>query len=496
VSDQVVARTQSLRLSVEQRASVNDVLAVPVVVDSTRSHSARAIVPRLAGVDATAAVLAATAAASLLWAASAGGAALTPVVTLLLVMSVPLWSAMLVLARAYETRYLYAGSSEMHRVGIAAAMTGLPVLLLSWVALDPSLAWVVVAAGALGLALTLAGRWVVRMHAQRENRSGMVRVRAVTVGRREDVDRLSVRLGQNNYHGWAVVDSVQVGERNTSSIEDLHEIVAVARANSADVVMLAPSGSFHLGSVSTLQRELHTQGIELAFAPPMLEAVGPRVSVDSLCGLPVVRVRPPELNGPRRWLKSLADRVVALVGILLLSPLLLLIALTVRLSSPGPALFTQERIGRGGVPFRMLKFRSMYVDAEERLEALRELNEGAGPLFKLTSDPRVTPFGRWLRRSSVDELPQLFNVLIGQMSLVGPRPALLSEVRQYDAETHRRLLVAPGITGLWQVHGRSNLEWAEAKRLDVRYVENWSLGFDMSILMRTIDVVVRGRGAY
>lgn len=512
MSNQLTAASLDLSLPVRQRRAA-DRLPVPVVVEGTGSVSARAIVPVLVVGDGLAAVVAASTGVLLLRAAAGDWTVLSPLVVALLVVSVPLWSAMLVLARAYETRYLYAGSGEINRVGIAAAMTGLPVLLGSWLVLPPRYAWVVVVTGLLGLGLTLAGRWVARMRAQRQNRAGTVRVRAITVGQRPDVDRLAHRLAQNTYHGWAVVDEVLVDGRWAASQEeaqaegrgahaaadgrvDVAAIVAAARSNQADVVMLAPSGSHHLGSVTGLQRELQAEGIELALTPPMVEAVGPRVSVESLCGLPVVRVRSPELNGPRRWLKSLADRSAALLGLVVLAPLLLLVALVVRLTSRGPALFTQERVGRGGTRFRMVKFRSMYVDAEERLTELRAQNEGAGPLFKLSEDPRITRVGRWLRRSSMDELPQLLNVLVGQMSLVGPRPALVSEVMQYDPDTRRRLLVAPGITGLWQVHGRSDLPWEESKRLDLRYVENWSLGFDLSILVRTVDVVLRRKGAY
>jgi exopolysaccharide biosynthesis polyprenyl glycosylphosphotransferase len=210
----------------------------------------------------------------------------------------------------------------------------------------------------------------------------------------------------------------------------------------------------------------------------------------------VVRLSAPELTGPRRALKDVADRAVAGVAVLLLLPVLAGIALVVRLTSPGPALYRQRRVGRDGRLFTVLKFRSMHVDADARQAAVDAENEGAGPLFKMKRDPRITGVGRWLRRTSLDELPQLVNVVLGDMSLVGPRPALPREVAAYDDVTRRRLLVRPGLTGLWQVHGRSDLSWEETRRLDVRYVENWSLGFDLSILVRTVDAVLRGRGAY
>jgi lipopolysaccharide/colanic/teichoic acid biosynthesis glycosyltransferase len=178
-----------------------------------------------------------------------------------------------------------------------------------------------------------------------------------------------------------------------------------------------------------------------------------------------------------------------------LAPPMLLVAVAVRLDG-GPALFWQRRIGVGGREFRMVKFRSMAVDAEERLAELRERNEGFGVLFKMHDDPRVTRVGAVLRRYSLDELPQLFNVLAGSMSLVGPRPPLPSEVAGYATDARRRLLVKPGMTGLWQVSGRSDLSWEESVRLDLRYVENWTIALDAKILFRTVHAVVRGNGAF
>jgi len=208
-------------------------------------------------------------------------------------------------------------------------------------------------------------------------------------------------------------------------------------------------------------------------------------------------VEEPRLTGPGRIVKGVLDRVLALLALLVFSPVLVLSVLAVRLTSPGPALFRQVRVGVGGKEFTLFKLRSMYVDAEERLEALRQHNvNDDGLLFKIPDDPRVTAVGRFLRRVSVDELPQLLNVLRGEMSLVGPRPPLPTEVQQYGHDVMRRLLVRPGLTGLWQVSGRSDLTWEESVRLDLRYVENWSLTLDVMILWRTLFAVVRGAGAY
>lgn len=198
----------------------------------------------------------------------------------------------------------------------------------------------------------------------------------------------------------------------------------------------------------------------------------------------------------RRLAKGALDRTLALVALLVLSPLLLVVALAVKLTSPGGVLFHQVRIGQDGRPFRFVKFRTMVEDAEDLLIDLRDQNECDGVLFKIRNDPRMTTVGRWLRRFSIDELPQIWNVLKGDMSLVGPRPALPDEVAAYDPLTERRLAVKPGLTGLWQVSGRADLEWAEAVRLDLHYVENWSLALDLQILAKTVPAVLTGRGAY
>jgi exopolysaccharide biosynthesis polyprenyl glycosylphosphotransferase len=194
--------------------------------------------------------------------------------------------------------------------------------------------------------------------------------------------------------------------------------------------------------------------------------------------------------------KGAVDRCIAALAIVLLAPVLAAIAMAVRLTSDGPALYRQERVGANGRTFTMLKFRSMVVDADRRLADLQGENISDGLLFKLRNDPRVTPVGRWLRRLSLDELPQLFNVIGGSMSLVGPRPPLPAEVARYEGSVSRRLLVKPGLTGLWQISGRSDLPWEEAVRLDLRYVENWSLTLDALILCRTTSAVLFSRGAY
>ncbi|HEY1486437.1 MAG TPA: sugar transferase, partial [Micromonosporaceae bacterium] len=223
---------------------------------------------------------------------------------------------------------------------------------------------------------------------------------------------------------------------------------------------------------------------------------GARTTVRPVDGLPMLHVEHARLSGAARAVKSAFDRFGAAVGLVLLAPMLLAIAIAVKLDSSGPVLFRQVRVGKGEREFSIVKFRTMHIEAEALKASLTHLNENDGVLFKMRDDPRVTRVGRWLRRLSLDELPQLLNVLSGEMSLVGPRPPLPEEVAAYPADMRRRLAVRPGITGLWQVSGRSDLSWDEAVRLDLRYVENWSFSLDCVILLRTLSAVCRSSGAY
>jgi exopolysaccharide biosynthesis polyprenyl glycosylphosphotransferase len=223
---------------------------------------------------------------------------------------------------------------------------------------------------------------------------------------------------------------------------------------------------------------------------------GPRTTIRPTAGLTLLHVDHPQLSGPRQILKEVFDRFVAGVALVLLAPLFAAVAAAIRLGDNGPALFTQTRVGKDGHPFKIYKFRTMVVDAEQRLAELQSSNDLDGVLFKMRRDPRITAIGARLRKWSVDELPQLINVFRGEMSLVGPRPALPEEAARYADHVRRRLVVKPGLTGMWQVNGRSNLSWDETVRLDLRYVENWSFALDLQILWKTLPVIFRGSGAY
>jgi len=220
------------------------------------------------------------------------------------------------------------------------------------------------------------------------------------------------------------------------------------------------------------------------------------VEVEEINGIPLISIKQTTLTGMNQVIKRAFDLSVTIPALIVSAPVWLLVALAIRLDSPGPVLFRQVRVGRRGDPFVFYKFRSMRQDAESELENLRELNEASGPLFKIRDDPRQTRVGRFIRRTSLDELPQFFNVLRGEMSLVGPRPGLPSEVTRYQDWQRRRLEVQPGMTGLWQVRGRSDLTFDEMVMLDIYYGENWSLGTDVAILVRTIPLALFGDGAY
>jgi exopolysaccharide biosynthesis polyprenyl glycosylphosphotransferase len=277
---------------------------------------------------------------------------------------------------------------------------------------------------------------------------------------------------------------------------DEPDILAAADRHAVDVVAIAtdPELAGHL--LRRLSWALEQRGIELIVSPGIIEVAGPRISVRPVAGLSLLHLERPSVSGGPHLMKAAFDRVVALGFIAVLSPLLVGLALAVKVTSPGPVLFRQQRVGRAGVEFTMLKFRSMYSDAEQRLGDLFALSDGNGVIFKMRDDPRMTPLGRWIRRFSLDELPQLFNVLRGDMSLVGPRPPLAEEVALYAADDSRRMLVKPGMTGLWQVSGRSDLSWDESVRLDLRYVDNWSMTLDLLILWKTVRAVIYGAGAY
>ncbi|WKN46983.1 sugar transferase [Nocardioides sp. Arc9.136] len=331
-------------------------------------------------------------------------------------------------------------------------------------------------------------------------RSRTAQVPVVVAGHRREVARVMHELARGRHHRYRVagvcVPSPHGRDLGVPETCGFDRLPTVAVQHGARAVIVAPCRHLDPMTLRRLGWQLESSGTALLVASGLFDVSATRARIGYAGDLPLLHVRHAELTGARRMLKTAAERSLAAAALVLLSPLLALLALAVRLDTPGPALFRQERVGRGGRPFTMLKLRSMGVDAESRRSAVAALNESDGVLFKVRADPRVTRVGAVLRRYSLDELPQLVNVVRGEMSLVGPRPPLPEEVARYDADTHRRLAVRPGITGLWQVSGRSDLSWEETVRLDLRYVDNWSLSLDLQILCRTLHAVVGHDGAY
>ncbi|WP_312987157.1 sugar transferase [Crossiella cryophila] len=411
------------------------------------------------------------------------------------------------LSRAWDPRVLGQGPEEFRRVG-RAALTGMVALALVALATDIQglRGWVFAALPAFaGIAIPV--RYLLRRVLHRRRRLGSCLLPVLAAGSPEAVRDLIERTRKDSHLGWRVEavctpHGAGYGRRVPGEIAgvpvvgDLDDLVDRVRLGGYRMVAVAGSTDWTPARLQRLAWELEGSTAELVVAPSLVEIAGPRLHVAPVFGLTMLWVSAPTFSGAGWLVKAVVDRLSALLLAVLLSPAFLVIALAIKTTSRGPVLYRQSRVGRDGRMFTMLKFRSMVPDAHHRKAELAGANQAAGPLFKMRSDPRVTRVGAVLRRYSMDELPQIFNVLAGSMSLVGPRPPLPEEVARYGPDARRRLLVKPGLTGLWQVSGRSDLSWEESVRLDLRYVESWSLFMDLVILWKTASAVVGGRGAY
>jgi exopolysaccharide biosynthesis polyprenyl glycosylphosphotransferase len=415
------------------------------------------------------------------------------------------WIGTLLFARTYERRMLWVGPDEFRRVFIACVMVLAAVGTISWAFKLELARGFVVLALPLAAALTLSNRVVQRYWLKRQRAHGRHNQTAILVGHQAGVAALHEQIERHAEHGYQVIGFCLpgggLGERALSFeglpvLGDLDDVVDVVTKYEVDTVAVLPSPELDGPALRRLGWELEQTDAELLLAPAVTEVAGPRVRIRPVWGLPLMHMERPEFKGVRRVAKDVFDRTAAALALLVFAPALIVLAAAVRFTSRGPVFFRHERIGRDGQPFHVLKFRSMVDGAHKEVDTLFQQNEGNDVQFKMKADPRVTKVGQFLRRYSLDELPQLFNVLGGSMSLVGPRPHVTREVEQYGYDMRRRLLVKPGITGLWQVSGRSDLSWDDSVRIDVRYVENWSLAFDLMILWKTVGAVFRGSGAY
>lgn len=346
----------------------------------------------------------------------------------------------------------------------------------------------------MGIAVLLFERWLWRQWLGAKRSSGTYSARVLLVGSDSSVAQIARELERNPVAGYRVIGAcVPAGDtsrtvRGTSipvlgSVFEVEEAIACSRA---DTVAVTSTDELPPDKVKEISWGLEAGRQHLVLAPSIVDIAGPRIHMRPVSGLPLIHVETPRFTKGQLFVKRALDIGASIVGVVLISPLLLALALVIKLSDKGPVFFRQTRIGLRGQPFTMLKFRSMVTNAEDLLVDLRgERDAGNEVLFKMRKDPRITPVGRVMRKFSLDELPQLFNVIGGSMSLVGPRPPLPKEVEQYAHHVHRRFLAKPGITGLWQVSGRSTLSWDDSVRLDLSYVENWTLLGDLVILLKT-----------
>lgn len=434
------------------------------------------------------------------------GPAAEPRAALLTALALPLaWLGVMAVSRSYEQRFLWIGAEEFRRVSAASVMLLGAVGTLSWaVGLGVTRGFVVTALP-IATVGTLLQRYAQRKALHWARRAGRCQQTTLLVGHRGGVAALDEQLQREAYHGYRVIgcclpNTQQIRAEDAFNglpiLGTLHQVADVVDRYEIDAVAVLPCPELEGAALRRLGWALEGTRAELLLAPAITEVVGPRVRIRSVSGLPLMHMERPEFGGVRRLAKELVDMVASAFLLFMLTPALVGIAVAVKMTSPGPVFFRQERIGRDGAPFLMLKFRTMVEDADRRLGQLSAASDGNGVLFKIRDDPRVTRVGKVLRRYSLDEIPQLVNVLRGQMSLVGPRPPLAAEVERYGSDMHRRFLVKPGLTGLWQVSGRSDLSWRDSMRADIGYVENWSLMFDLMILWKTVGAVLRRSGAY
>ena len=306
-------------------------------------------------------------------------------------------------------------------------------------------------------------------------------------------DPVEARLAIAQHAGFSIVHKIVTAENFKFEIKD---IVSNALSNNCDQIMVGQSAVISAAELRKLGWALEATNIDLIVAPAVTEIAGPRLKVSNVEGLPLLHLEQPDFSGTSRITKRLLDLLLSIFGLIVISPFLVVVAIVIKLYDRGPVLYFQKRIGQNNKEFTVYKFRTMYEGSHEQREKIMAETNKDPRLAKDPQDPRVTKPGLFLRRWSIDEIPQILNVIKGEMSLVGPRPPLAEEVNQYEKSETRRLLVKPGLTGLWQVSGRSELDWEDAVRLDLYYVENWSLTLDILIIIRTAAAVWRGEGAY
>jgi exopolysaccharide biosynthesis polyprenyl glycosylphosphotransferase len=413
-----------------------------------------------------------------------------------------IWVAALRLGEGYDARFIGTGPDEFRKViNVGVIVTAILIILSYVVNIEISRGYLAIAMPGV-VVLDLVARYAMRKRLHKQRTVGRSMANLVAVGHALAVADLVTGLSRDSSHGLRVIGACVVQPADFTEIAGvpvyggLDDVTAAVRTFDADMVAVLACPELDGIRLRALAWDLEKTGTALCVSPALLDVTGPRTKIRPVAGFTLLQVDHPRLARSRALIKGLFDLCLTIMALVLLSPLMLALGVAIRFSDKGPALFAQTRVGKDGRVFKIYKFRTMVVDAEQRRSQLMASDSVDGILFKLRRDPRVTALGAHLRRWSLDELPTLFNVLLGDMSLVGPRPAYPDEAAKYAYHVRRRLLVKPGITGLWQVNGRSDLSWEESVRLDLRYVENWSFALDLQILWRTISALVRSSGAY
>lgn len=409
------------------------------------------------------------------------------------------WTIALALSDTRSYRVIGIGNTEYVRVADASLrLFGLIAIVAFLFRIDVARGFLLISLP-LGIVVLVLARWLWRQWLAAKRSVGEYSARVLLIGSEESVAQIARELGRYSTAGYQVVGACVPTGRIAGTIEGttipiMGSVNAVERAiatTGADTVAVTSTDDLPPSKVKQISWNLEAGRQHLVLAPSIVDIAGPRIHTRPVAGLPLIHVETPRFSAGQRITKRTFDVVVSSIIIVLLSPVLVVLAAIVKMTSEGPVLFRHERIGLKGEPFEIYKFRSMRVGAEAELAGLLEVQgTSTEPLFKVKDDPRITPVGRFIRKYSLDELPQLFNVVGGSMSLVGPRPQVAAEVALYSEPARRRLLARPGITGLWQVSGRSSLSWDEAVKLDLYYVENWSLLGDLAILVKTGRVVL------
>lgn len=420
-----------------------------------------------------------------------------------------LWMLALARGRSRHQAMLGDGNDEYERVLLATGQVfGLGALAGIVLGVGIARSYLMIALP-VGLAALLLGRYLWRRDVRKKRASGLCRNSVLLVGGHASVVATTRSFVRDSSAGYDVVgaciprrataldDHIAVDGADVPVFGNEFDVVAAMRTSNADTVIV--TGTEDLGQVGIrkLMWDLEAEGVDMVVSPVVADVSKARLMFRPAAGLPLIHVARPRYARANHLAPVVFDRMFAVLMVLATAPVMAAVAVAVKVTSRGPVLYRAERIGLNGEPFSMFKFRTMVDGADQQVVDLMGDNEGAGGvLFKLRDDPRITPVGKILRRLSIDELPQFFNVIRGDMRVVGPRPPLRREVEMYDDEVSRRLFVKPGITGLWQVSGRSDLSWEDSVRLDSSYVENWSATQDLSIIARTVSAVVRSDGAY